>query len=109
MYDHYKRGMNVITLVIKQKNLVDIPISLYSHKRVILSIVLPYVVSNKVYSGGSRISRWVGGAANFRCRHFSVKTYAKTKELDPVGSANGLCFLIFYIFIFSFSCRGEIR
>ena len=42
-----------------------------------------------VLSGGSRISRWGGrravGGANLRCRRFLVKTYAKTKELDPVG------------------------
>ena len=25
------------------------------------------------------------GGTDLRCRHFSVKTYAKTKELDPVG------------------------
>ena len=27
----------------------------------------------------------LGGVANFRHRHFSVKKYAKTKELDPDG------------------------
>ena len=31
----------------------------------------------------------VGGGANFRRRHFSVKTYVKTKELDPVGGGGG--------------------
>ena len=36
-------------------------------------------------SGGSRISRWVG--ADLRRRHFLVKTYVKTKELDPVEGA----------------------
>ena len=45
-------------------------------------------------SGGSRISRWGGGAdplggANLRCVHFLVKTYAKTKEMDPVGGRTG--------------------
>ena len=25
------------------------------------------------------------GGADLRCGHFSAKTYAKTKELDPVG------------------------
>ena len=25
------------------------------------------------------------GGTNIRCVHFSVKTYAKTKEIDPVG------------------------
>ena len=25
------------------------------------------------------------GGADLQCRRFSVKTYAKTKELDPVG------------------------
>ena len=37
-----------------------------------------------IFSGGSRISHW-GGGTNFRCRHFLVKTYAKMKELDPIG------------------------
>ena len=27
----------------------------------------------------------VGGGANLRRVHFSVKTYVKTKEIDPVG------------------------
>ena len=40
-------------------------------------------------SGGSRISRWGGadllGGTNLRHIHFSVKTYVKTKEIDPVG------------------------
>ena len=27
----------------------------------------------------------VGGGADLRRGHFSAKTYAKTKELDPVG------------------------
>ena len=36
-------------------------------------------------SGGSRISRW--GGANLRHVHFLVKTYVKTKEMDPVGGA----------------------
>ena len=35
--------------------------------------------------GGSRISRW--GGANLRRVHFLAKTYAKTKEIDPVGGA----------------------
>ena len=44
------------------------------------------------FSGGSRISRcggaptcWGGGGADLRCIHFSVKMYAKTREIDPVG------------------------
>ena len=45
-----------------------------------------------VCSGGSRISRWGGadplGGANLRHVHFSAKTYAKTKEIDPVGEAH---------------------
>ena len=28
-----------------------------------------------------------GGGANLRRVHFSTKTYAKTKEIDPVGGA----------------------
>ena len=43
-------------------------------------------------SGGSRISRWGGrrpvvGGTNLQCVHFLAKTYAKTKEMDPVGGA----------------------
>ena len=37
-------------------------------------------------SGGSRISHW--GGSNLQCRCFSVKMYAKMKELDPVGGAH---------------------
>ena len=29
------------------------------------------------------------GGANLRCIHFLVKTYAKTKEIDPVGGGGG--------------------
>ena len=29
----------------------------------------------------------VGGGANLQRIHFSAKTYAKTKEIDPVGGA----------------------
>ena len=40
-------------------------------------------------SGGPRISHWGGadplGGTNLRRVHFLVKTYAKTKEIDPVG------------------------
>ena len=42
-------------------------------------------------SGGSRISRWGGrrpvggGGADLRHVHFLAKTYAKMKEIDPVG------------------------
>ena len=42
-------------------------------------------------SSGSRISHWGGrrravwGGADLQRGHFSAKTYAKTKELDPVG------------------------
>ena len=49
---------------------------------ILCAVILPI-------SGGSRISRWGGadplGGANLRCVHFSLKTYAKTKEMDPVG------------------------
>ena len=31
-----------------------------------------------------------GGGANLRCVHFLVKTYVKTKEIDPVGGG-GAC------------------
>ena len=34
---------------------------------------------------GGAPTRW--GGTNLRCVHFSVKTYAKTKEIDPVGGA----------------------
>ena len=44
-------------------------------------------------SGGSRISRWGGvdplGGANLQRIHFSAKTCAKTKEIDPVGGGGG--------------------
>ena len=44
-------------------------------------------------SGGSRISHWgstdpLGGGTNLQCIHFSAKTYAKTKEMDPFGGAH---------------------
>ena len=29
------------------------------------------------------------GGANLRCIHFSVKMYAKMKEIDPVGGGGG--------------------
>ena len=45
-----------------------------------------HVDKSEVDSGGSRIFHW--GGANLRHICFSVKTYAKTKELDPVG---GVC------------------
>ena len=63
-------------------------------------------------SGGSRISRWWGaptrwwGGANLQRVHFSAKTYAKTKEMDPVGgralaappgSANVVVMILAYI------------
>ena len=32
----------------------------------------------------------VGGGANLRHRHFSVKTYVKTKEFGPVGGGGAL-------------------
>ena len=34
--------------------------------------------------GGGALTHW-GGGTNLQCIHFSVKTYAKTKEMDPVG------------------------
>ena len=30
------------------------------------------------------------GGANLRCVHFSAKTYAKMKEMDPVGGGHAL-------------------
>ena len=30
-----------------------------------------------------------GGGTNLQCVHFSVKMYAKTKEIDPVGVGGG--------------------
>ena len=46
-----------------------------------------------VCSGESRISRSGGvhplGGVDLRCGHFSVKMYAKTKELVPMGG--GAC------------------
>ena len=46
-----------------------------------------------IISGESRIfcwgcqPRWRRGHPDVRCGHFSAKTYAKMKELDPVGGA----------------------
>ena len=37
-----------------------------------------------IHSGGSRISRR-GGGVDLQYGHFSVKMYAKTKELGPIG------------------------
>ena len=37
--------------------------------------------------GGGALTRW--GGANLRCVHFLVKTYAKMKEIDPVGGGGG--------------------
>ena len=36
--------------------------------------------------GGGTLSHW--GAADLQCGCFSTKTYAKMKELDPVGGAH---------------------
>ena len=49
-------------------------------------MVINKQLNDVVGSGGSRISRWRGGGgADLRHGHFSVKTFAKAKELDPVG------------------------
>ena len=42
-----------------------------------------------VVSSGSRISCLGGGGADLRRGHSSAKTYAKMKELDPVGQGGG--------------------
>ena len=47
-----------------------------------------------IISGGSRISRCGGapthwGGTNLQRIYFSVKMYAKTKEIDPVGGGGG--------------------
>ena len=62
------------------------------HNKNELFFFLPHhnMIGVYISSGGSRISRWggadpLGGGANLRCIHFSAKTYAKTKEIDPVG------------------------
>ena len=39
----------------------------------------------------------VGGGANFRHRHFSVKTYVKMKEFAPVGGGGGACRKLLYV------------
>ena len=36
--------------------------------------------------GGGMPTHW--GGTNLRRVHFSVKTYVKTKEIDPVGGAH---------------------
>ena len=53
------------------------------------------LVTQTEHSGGSRISRRGGrapvrGAVYLRRGHFSVKMYAKTKELGPIGGG-GAC------------------
>ena len=54
---------------------------------------LPNVHGNVLFL---RVEQWRiqdfplgGGGANLRCVHSSVKTYAKTKEMDPVGGGGG--------------------
>ena len=48
-----------------------------------------FIFYNSTYgssrSGGSRISR--RGGMDLRCGHFSLKMYAKMKELGPVGGS----------------------
>ena len=46
-------------------------------------------VADPGFSVGGGGRRPVGGA-NLRCIHFSVKTYAKMKEIDPAGGG-GAC------------------
>ena len=46
-------------------------------------------IHEAISSGGSRIFRWGGGDADLRRVHFSAKTYAKMKEMDPVGVGGG--------------------
>ena len=66
-------------------------------------------------SGGSRISRW--GGANLWHIHFSAKTYAKTKEIDPgegrrrrpPGSANALNISVLEVTYFKKKCYGSFR
>ena len=42
-----------------------------------------FSVADPGFPIGGALTRW--GDANLRCIHFSVKTYAITKEIDPVG------------------------
>ena len=42
-------------------------------------------VADPGFPVGGTPTHW--GGANFRRIHFSAKTYAKTKEIDPVGGA----------------------
>ena len=58
----------------------------------LIELVVHLLISHQtisIHSGGSRISRW--GGANLRRVHFSAKTYAKMKEIDPVGGAHWWC------------------
>ena len=41
-------------------------------------------VADPGFPVGGAPTRW-GGGANLRCVHFLAKTYAKMKEIDPVG------------------------
>ena len=44
-------------------------------------------VADPRFPVGGAPTHW--GGANLRHVHFSVKTYAKTKEIDPVGGGGG--------------------
>ena len=58
-----------------------------------------------------------GGYAELRHQCFSVETYAKTKELDPVGgapaappgSANGEITLLIFFFLVRFASLALVR
>ena len=48
-----------------------------------ITIIVP--VADPGFPIGGGANPW--GGANLQCIHFLVKTYAKTKEIDPVGGA----------------------
>ena len=47
----------------------------------------PITVADPGFPVGGAPTRW--GGANLRRIHFSVKTYVKMKEIDPVGGGGG--------------------
>ena len=53
----------------------------------ILCLILQQPVADPGFPVGGAPTHW--GGANLRRIHFSVKMYAKTKEIDPVGGGGG--------------------